>query len=63
MEVGRMVKMRIYGGESVLMVVQTTETHVNVCTRREYEKAKKENRAPLLVGFPKTEIIEEDVKA
>jgi hypothetical protein len=59
MEIGKMVKMKIYGGESILMVVETTDTHVNVCTKKEFENAKKEKRRPVLVGFPKTDIIDE----
>ena len=62
MKSGEIVKMRIYGGESILVVVEATDTHVNVCTRQEFEKAKREKRQPVLVGFPKKDIIEEDVK-
>lgn len=61
MQPGDMVRMRVYGGESVLVVVQLTDTHANVCTPEEYEKAKREGREPILVGFPITDIIEEGV--
>jgi hypothetical protein len=59
MESGQIVKLRVYDGEASLVIVHKTDTHVNVCTPEEYEAAKRENREPVLVGFPLTDIIEE----
>jgi hypothetical protein len=54
-----LVKLRIYGGgEALLVAFGFNDTHVNVCTQKELEAAKKENREPVLVGFPITDIIE-----
>jgi hypothetical protein len=57
MQIGQTVKMKVYGGEANLVIVQENDTHVNVCREEELERAKKENRQPIMVGFKKSDII------
>jgi len=61
MQPGQMVRMKTYDGEAVLIVVTLDSEHVNVCTRDEFNKAKKEKREPTLVGFSVKDVIEENV--
>lgn len=57
MKAGQSVKVKVYGGEAVVIVVEADDWHVNVCKMEEFEAAKRERRQPTMVGFPITDVI------
>ncbi|MBI2852335.1 MAG: hypothetical protein HYX84_04450 [Chloroflexi bacterium] len=60
MKVGQTIKLRAYGGEELSrLVVRVDKDVVVVCRLDEYEKAKKEGREPVAVGFRLRDVISE----
>jgi hypothetical protein len=57
MKIGQAVKVKIYEGESTLIVAGLNGDHVNLCTQEEYESARKDGRQPILVGFSVADVI------
>jgi hypothetical protein len=63
MEIGQLIKLRAYGGEELIrQVVRTAKDVVVVCRPDEYEKANKEKRVPVSVGFHIKDVITEKIK-
>ena len=59
MENGTAVKLRAYGPQTIeRIVVNETDTHVNVCLSEEWESARAEGRRPNCVGFHKSDIVQ-----
>ena len=62
MQPGDTVYLRAYGGEVIARrVVMVGETYVAVCRDEEYESATREGRAPVMVGFPLTDMVEREI--
>ena len=60
MEKGQMIKLKAYGHiELERRIVQINKEIVCVCKPEEYEKANKEGREPVSVGFHLKDIINE----
>ena len=58
MKEGEMVRLRAYGGaEIVRKVIEIGTDHVVVCREEEYQRAEREGRDPIKVGFPLDTII------
>ncbi|HEX9897338.1 MAG TPA: hypothetical protein VGA85_06745 [Dehalococcoidales bacterium] len=57
MKTGQLVRLKVYGGEAVVMIVDANDVHVAVCKREEFEAAQREGRQPISVGFPVTDVI------
>jgi len=57
MKPGQLVRLKVYGGEAVVMIVDANDLHVAVCKREEFEAAQREGRRPTSVGFPINDII------
>jgi hypothetical protein len=60
MKIGQMIILRAYGGEELnRRVVHLYKDIVVVCRSEEYERANKENREPVGVGFHIRDVIAE----
>ena len=60
MHTGDMVTLRAYGGEKIVRVMMSADRDtINVCRKEEHEAAKRENREPRVVGFPRVAIVTE----
>jgi len=57
---GDMVRVKAYGGKVIARrVVEVRERSVAVTTKEEYDAAAKEQREPICIGFPLSDILEE----
>ena len=64
MKPGERIKLRAYGGESIVRcVIRLEKDIVVVCQPEEYEVAHLQGREPIGVGFHITDIIDEDVES
>jgi hypothetical protein len=60
MKPGQIVKLRAYGGEELLRrVIRQDNGLLVVCSPEEYEKAHREKREPVGVGFRTKDVIDE----
>ncbi len=58
MREGDLVRLSAYGGEEIVRrVVLVKGDHVGVCKQQEFDRAKAEGRAPLVVGFPTADVL------
>jgi hypothetical protein len=58
MKAGGIVTLRAYGGEEIVRrIVRVDKGIVVVCRTEEYEKAQKEGREPVVVGFRLRDVI------
>jgi hypothetical protein len=59
MKRGELVRVRVFGGETIdRRVVADKGNYVVVCNEEEYSASIKENREPDGIGFPKEEVSE-----
>ncbi len=61
MKIGQNIKVKAYGGEVIIRrVVQLGKDIVYICKEEEYQKAQKEKREPICVGFNTKSVVEEN---
>lgn len=59
MMIGKVVKVRLYGGDIVDRRVIGTRPHgIVICTESEYQAAKREGREPSGLVFPRQDVFE-----
>lgn len=62
MKAGEMVRLRAYGGEEIVRyVLEVKGKIVIVCRQEEYEKARREGRIPVGVGFRLNDVIMDSI--
>ena len=55
---GDVVRLRAYGGQEIeRRVVEATKDVIMVCREDEYQRARKQGRQPLSVGFRKADLL------
>jgi hypothetical protein len=58
---GDLVKVKAYGGQMIVRrVVEVRERSVILTTKEEYETAAREKREPICIGFPLSDVVEEN---
>lgn len=61
---GNSVRLKTYGGQVVeRRVMDVRERSVIVTTKEEFERAAREKREPICIGFPLSDVVEDESEA